>query len=674
MSKRIILTLLTAMTMLLLVATFSSCFRFSHEHRFSDWTVAEKATCTQEGTRICSCVCGEKQTQSIPALGHTTVVDAAVTATCKDDGKTEGTHCRVCNTVLKAQTTIQATGHKYDDGYVIKKATCKESGKKSYSCIVEGCNVSYLGDYSLPTYSATDIYNQSVNYVGEITTYDKSGKEIGLATGFVISEDGEIVTNYHVIDGAYSAQIQIGEKVYPIEFILAYDVDIDLAILKIEADETLSVATVCKEAVSTGETVYAIGSSRGLTNTYSQGIITHADRVISEITYIQHDASITNGNSGGPLINAYGEVIGINTWGISNSQNLNFAIFTGELDNLVYGEPISLDEFFLSNGSSYSILIDWLFENYTYSDDEFVCFEERTPYAIYSVSYDVIEGYLFLEAFYYFTDDSEAYFSIDLSGGSNQYMYYASFTDGVYENEMFGYIYAESFTESTILTYEFSDGGTWDDDSLLDQYTAFAIDLVSWFDYMTVYYETDVYIYEFGFESFETTSAEETPYDILADDIMLRGTYNADTETYTVQISYEALGQSGVFMITYDAKNDEILVFFECYATSPAQWGAGTGIRLVDTVNGYEYVGMFVLSDPNVGVISNTTEGHIDPATFTDSTVLTYDTYEGLEEQTSEILYTYQVSLCGTLDALNEYLTASGLNITIADLGFNLYQ
>ena len=97
---------------------------------------------------------------------------------------------------------------------------------------------------------------------------------------------------------------------------MAFDELIDLAVLKVEQNGLVA-ATVCKNNVQAGETVYAIGSSRGLTNTYSQGIITHADRVLDGVTYVQHDASITNGNSGGPLINIYGEVIGISD-GISS--------------------------------------------------------------------------------------------------------------------------------------------------------------------------------------------------------------------------------------------------------------------------------------------------------------------------------------------------------------------
>ena len=211
-------------------------------------------------------------------------------------------------------------------------------------------------------YTATEIYNQSIKYVGEITTYDKNGKEYALGTGFVISSDGNIVTNYHVIEGAYSADITVNNIKYTISSILAYDANIDLAVLKINANG-LTAATICKQPVSVGSTVYAIGSSRGMTNTFSQGIITYADRIFDGVSHIQHDASITHGNSGGPLINDYGEVIGINTWGISDSQNLNFAVSADELDNLVYGSPTTLFNLFQEQSTPYGTLLSWLIEN-----------------------------------------------------------------------------------------------------------------------------------------------------------------------------------------------------------------------------------------------------------------------------------------------------------------------
>ena len=282
--------------------------------------------------------------------------------------------------------------HQYNDGDVITKATCNQSGTKKYTCKDSNCGDSYTEEYVLDSYTATELYNESVKYVGEIVTYDRNGNEYALGTGFAISSNGKILTNYHVIEGAYSADITINNKKYAVSSVLAYDADIDLAVLKIDASD-LVYANMCKLPVSVGSTVYAIGSSRGMTNTYSQGIITYADRVIDDVSYVQHDASITHGNSGGPLINIYGEVIGINTWGISDSQNLNFAVFADELDGLVYNSPISLEQLNKLNSSPYQALANWIYDNATdVVDGKYTFYDESPDGTLYGITYSSNDG------------------------------------------------------------------------------------------------------------------------------------------------------------------------------------------------------------------------------------------------------------------------------------------
>jgi hypothetical protein len=94
-----------------------------HTHSFGSWVVAEAATCTKAGVEERSCACGEKETKSIAALGHTEVVDKAVAPTCTSAGKSEGKHCSVCNTVTVKQTEIKATDHSYKNG------VCSSCGK-----------------------------------------------------------------------------------------------------------------------------------------------------------------------------------------------------------------------------------------------------------------------------------------------------------------------------------------------------------------------------------------------------------------------------------------------------------------------------------------------------------------------------------------------------------------
>ncbi len=367
--------------------------------------------------------------------------------------------------------------HQYDEGVITELAFCDQPGTKKYTCV--SCGHEYEMSYTLPVYTASELYEQSVKYVGEIITYDRSGYEYALGTGIVISSDGVIVTNYHVIEGAYSAKITIGELTYTVKSVLAYDAAIDLAVLKINASG-LDYANVCKKAVSVGDTVYAIGSSRGMTNTYSQGIITYANRVVENVAYVQHDASIAQGNSGGPLINAYGEVIGINTWMMADSQNLNFAIFTTELDNLVYQEPLTLAELYRQEDNAFAELVAYIQTYGTYeSDGEYYRLELGEEYSSDYTS--VYSRY----AFYYPGDhivtldflidygDNWVYFEIDEALDGTYYWEY--FDDNC---EMSGTLYAETYSEDCLLGYGYDTVGSSEEREYIRELASVMIDVL----------------------------------------------------------------------------------------------------------------------------------------------------------------------------------------------------
>ncbi len=409
---------------------------------------AVAATCTTigktEGKHCTVCNAVIIAQKNIAAIGHTEVTYPAVAATCTTDGKTEGKHCSVCNAIIVKQNTITAIGHVYDKGAVVSSASCIQKGTIKYTCTALNCGHSYTESYSLPIYTATEINDQAISYVGEIITYDKNGYEQSLGTAFVFSSDGKIITNYHVIDDAYSAKITINGTAYKIVSVLAYDETIDLAVLKINATG-LATANICKNTVKVGETVYAIGSSRGLTNTFSQGIITYADRVVDGVSHIQHDASITNGNSGGPLINQYGEVIGINSWLLTNSQNLNFAVFADELDNLVYGTPKTLAELYEQNHTASETLKEHLLENGTYNSknnwyevDISKNFSNSILY--FGITYDATEDSMFVSLSSFWDNGDWAYMYLSLNSFSDGTLYYHA----SYKNKASG---ATSYTE-----------------------------------------------------------------------------------------------------------------------------------------------------------------------------------------------------------------------------------
>ncbi len=437
------------------IFALTACGSGEHVHFFSEWIPIDRVSCTEGGVSERYCRCGEKQTQSVSAQGHSWVIDPPISPTCTEGGKTEGKYCSVCGEVLLSQSAISATGHSFLDAEILTQATCTELGTKKFTCSVPSCGYSYTEPYSLPTYTATELYLRSVKYVGEIVTYDRSGSALSLGTGFAISSDGNFVTNYHVIDGAFSATVCIDGTTYDVVSVLAYDPTIDLAVLKINADG-LAFATVCTNTPLVGETVYAIGSSRGMTNTYSQGIVTYANRVVDGVSHVQHDASITHGNSGGPLINVYGEVIGVNTWGISDSQNLNFAVFTRELQNLTYGTPLTLSELYLKEFNVFERLKSYIVENGSYSADE-------NSYSLtLGTTYTADNASKHTRLAYYYADNN----TITLDYVVNDGQYWVWFTidaalDGSYDWEYFdldgyemrGVLYAATFHADAVLSY-----------------------------------------------------------------------------------------------------------------------------------------------------------------------------------------------------------------------------
>ena len=428
----------------------------SHIHNFGEWQITKKPTCEDAGEEERNCSCGDVKTRVIAALGHTVVIDAAVPPTCASTGLTEGTHCSDCNAIITAQATIDKLEHNYSTESIITNATCIQSGTKKLIC--DNCSEYIIEDYELTKYSATEINTQALAYVGEIITYDKQNNEVAVATGFVYSEDGKIITNFHVVDGAYSAKITINDTTYNIAQVLAYDENIDLAVLKVNS-KFEKYANICKNEVAVGSTVYALGSSRGLTSTFSQGIVTYFNRVVDNVSHIQHDASITHGNSGGPLINEYGEVIGINTWGVNDSQNLNFAVFASEIDNLSFGESLTMAEFYQKESNKFVKIAEHIKNNGSYD------YDSSYYYYVLGTSYSNDYSYSYKRILYYYPEDNIITFDLSVNSAS----YYVYFTidenmDGSYawkyfdddDYEMSGVLYASTYDDDTLLGYDYN--------------------------------------------------------------------------------------------------------------------------------------------------------------------------------------------------------------------------
>lgn len=155
-------------------------------------------------------------------------------------------------------------------------------------------------------------------------------KQQGMGTGFIISSDGFILTNNHVVNGADEVMVKLSDGREIKAELKGTDDKLDVALLKISDKAALPFAELGdSDALEVGEWVMAIGNPFGLAHTVTAGIVSAKGRVIGSgpyDDYIQTDASINPGNSGGPLFNSSGKVIGINTAIIAGGQGIGFAI------------------------------------------------------------------------------------------------------------------------------------------------------------------------------------------------------------------------------------------------------------------------------------------------------------------------------------------------------------
>ena len=170
-----------------------------------------------------------------------------------------------------------------------------------------------------------EIATQTLNSTVSIFMLDNSSQLKSLGSGVIVAEN-QIVTNYHVIDGAYSGYIKLNKEdsQYKIEGILNLDVKNDLALLKVSEINSRRIE-LNESEVEVGESIYAAGNPQGLTGTFSDGIVS-GKRVIDGKDLIQITAPISPGSSGGPVVNSTGKLIGISVGAYTSGQNLNFAI------------------------------------------------------------------------------------------------------------------------------------------------------------------------------------------------------------------------------------------------------------------------------------------------------------------------------------------------------------
>lgn len=252
------------------------------------------------------------------------------------------------NQVLKISKTDQPVG----TTKLVAKPASEPESKADTATFAELKPGFYSGSNKpLPARTVRELVNQLGEAVVQVRTPG------GLGSGFILNEDGFLMTNFHVIEGETQISVEaylnsgseLERKTYKQVRIIAINKFADLALLKIDdkdAPKFKYVLLGSADALVVGDGVFAIGSPLGLERTVTEGILSTKTRQMAGELYLQTTAQINPGNSGGPLFNLRGEVIGITNMKITFGEGLGFAI------------PVESVKFFLDHREAFAYSTD----------------------------------------------------------------------------------------------------------------------------------------------------------------------------------------------------------------------------------------------------------------------------------------------------------------------------
>ena len=206
-----------------------------------------------------------------------------------------------------------------------------------------------------PVLSGEQIYSLASPAVFFVEVFDDEGETLRTGSGFFISESGLAVTNYHVVVGATAAQITTDDgETFDIAGIHSYNRARDLALVRVEGTGFPHLELADSERLQTGATVFTLGSPLGLQASFSRGIVSQAVREVTGMEFIQIDAPISSGSSGGALLDSSGKVLGVTTASMRGgqiTQNLNLAVPINLIREMSVDAHVSLDSIIIKTES-----------------------------------------------------------------------------------------------------------------------------------------------------------------------------------------------------------------------------------------------------------------------------------------------------------------------------------
>jgi hypothetical protein len=200
-----------------------------------------------------------------------------------------------------------------------------------WPAVIAACGVLALAAINADALTPKELFAKVSPSVVKIVMFDPLGKQFGVGSGLIVSQDGTVVTNYHVIEAARTTdnlRIEVNGKLREVRGLRAFLPKYDLAILvmTVRRGEKLPVAVLAGKRPDQGEKAYTIGYPLGLPNaTIAEGLI-NGHQKLGDIPLLQTSAPISQGSSGGPLLTPDGAVVGVTTLTLTGGQNLNFAV------------------------------------------------------------------------------------------------------------------------------------------------------------------------------------------------------------------------------------------------------------------------------------------------------------------------------------------------------------